>query len=100
MKTAAKEDNVEQVATTAATLALEQAEKKRRKEDKAKRSRKRAARSNSRNVPGPNVTSLTINDTHGLIQPMNEFSNSHLARGFFFSLILNINLPNRSPGGA
>ena len=53
MKTAAKEDNVEQVATTAATLALEQAEKKRRKEDKAKRSRKRAARSNSRNVPGP-----------------------------------------------
>ena len=85
MKTAAKEDNVEQVATTAATLALEQAEKKRRKEDKAKRSRKRAARSNSRNVPGPMyITSPTINDTHGLIQPMNEFSNSHLARGFFF----------------
>ena len=59
MKTAVKEDNVEEVATTAAALALEQADRKRRKEDKAKRSRKRAARSNSRNVTARPILKVT-----------------------------------------
>ena len=53
VKTAVKEDNLEHVATAAATLALEEVERKRKKEDKAKRSKKRAAKNNSRKESGP-----------------------------------------------